>query len=201
MGGSTRLRTGYDRKDSTRVRRFPAAGHRRTFRPRAEIWLSRTAYSRIYRRADAKSIMAPSRSVRRWICCPIFRRGLHLISCEPYRDTVVAIDCREMKRIPSTAIFCCRRPEKPPKSMTAARTVPTRSTITSMMRPIFPSAALRTSRPSTPCASWRSNATVAGRLAAFSAGWPGTRFLARRLGSSAGADPTVCGPGCDRSCG
>src|ERR1700682_3557238 len=53
----------------------------------------------------------------------------------------------------STTIFRLPTPRKPPKSMTAARTVPVRSTITSTMRPMFSSVGLRTSRPSTPCAS------------------------------------------------
>ena len=53
----------------------------------------------------------------------------------------------------STTIFRLPTPRKPPKSMTAARTVPSRSTITSTMRPMSSLAALRTSRPRMPCAS------------------------------------------------
>src|SRR5450759_1575543 len=53
----------------------------------------------------------------------------------------------------STTIFRLPTPRKPPKSMTAARTTPARSTITSTMCPMSSSAGLRTSRPSTPCAS------------------------------------------------
>src|SRR5580692_223198 len=53
----------------------------------------------------------------------------------------------------STTIFRLPTPRKPPKSMTAARTVPWRSTITSTMRPISSSAGPRTSRPRTPRAS------------------------------------------------
>src|SRR6202790_4656560 len=53
----------------------------------------------------------------------------------------------------STTIFRLPTPRKPPKSITAARTAPARSTMTSTMRPISSSAGLRTSRPSTPCAS------------------------------------------------
>src|SRR5450432_4162996 len=53
----------------------------------------------------------------------------------------------------STTIFRLPTPRKPPKSMTAARTEPPRSTMTSTIRPISSSAGLRTSRPSTPWAS------------------------------------------------
>src|SRR6202521_2080510 len=53
----------------------------------------------------------------------------------------------------STTIFRLPTPRKPPKSITAARTEPPRSTMTSTIRPISSSAALRTSRPSTPWAS------------------------------------------------
>ena len=50
----------------------------------------------------------------------------------------------------STTIFRLPTPRKPPKSITAARTAPSRSTITSTMRPMFSLAGLRTSRPSMP---------------------------------------------------
>src|SRR6476659_9068620 len=53
----------------------------------------------------------------------------------------------------STTILRLPTPRKPPKSITAARTVPSRSTITSTMRPMSSLAALRTSRPRMPCAS------------------------------------------------
>src|SRR6202022_576066 len=53
----------------------------------------------------------------------------------------------------STTIFRLPTPRKPPKSITAARTEPPRSTMTSTILPISSSAALRTSRPSTPWAS------------------------------------------------
>ena len=53
----------------------------------------------------------------------------------------------------STTILRLPTPRKPPKSITAARTRPARSTITSTMRPMSSSAALRTSLPRTPCAS------------------------------------------------
>src|SRR4051794_4917042 len=53
----------------------------------------------------------------------------------------------------STTILRLPTPRKPPKSITAARTRPARSTMMSTMRPMSSSAALRTSRPSTPWAS------------------------------------------------
>src|ERR1700682_2838435 len=57
------------------------------------------------------------------------------------------------KAFHSPTILRLPTPRKPPKSMTAARPNPLRSTMTSTMRPISSLAALRTSRPSTPCAS------------------------------------------------
>src|SRR2546422_155464 len=64
----------------------------------------------------------------------------------------------------STTIFRLPTPRKPPKSITAARTVPSRSTITSTTRPISSFAALRTSRPRMPWASVATNPQVdAGR--------------------------------------
>src|SRR4051812_43173272 len=53
----------------------------------------------------------------------------------------------------STTILRLPTPRKPPKSITAARTCPLRSTMTSTMWPMSSFAALSTSRPSTPCAS------------------------------------------------
>src|SRR6185437_11634760 len=53
----------------------------------------------------------------------------------------------------STTIFLLPTPRKPPKSITAARTLPVRSTITSTIWPMSSSFGLRTSRPSTPYAS------------------------------------------------
>src|SRR5450631_1551114 len=68
----------------------------------------------------------------------------------------------------STTIFRLPTPRKPPKSITAARTEPPRSTMTSTIRPISSSAALRTSRPSTPWASAaRMMVTEGGGTASF----------------------------------
>src|SRR5665213_1962662 len=53
----------------------------------------------------------------------------------------------------STTIFRLPTPRKPPKSITAARTWPVRSTMTSTIRPMSSSFGLWTSRPSTPWAS------------------------------------------------
>src|SRR5258708_9882695 len=61
--------------------------------------------------------------------------------------------CPKCSAFQSTTIFRLPTPRKPPESMTAARTTPARSTMTSTMRPMSSSAALRTSRRSTPCAS------------------------------------------------
>src|SRR5690242_7364042 len=66
-------------------------------------------------------------------------------------------------------------PKKPPKSITAARTVPVRSTMMSTMRPMSSSAGLRTSRPSTPCASFGAmTVTEGGGAASFAAAAGGT---------------------------
>src|SRR3954464_3619166 len=59
----------------------------------------------------------------------------------------------------STAILRLPTPRKPPKSITAARTRPSRSTTTSTIRPMLSSALVRTSLPSTLCA-WREPSTV-----------------------------------------
>src|SRR5262245_40991616 len=75
----------------------------------------------------------------------------------------------------STTILRLPTPRNPPKSITAARTKPSRSTMTSTMRPMFSSAALPTSRPRMPCAS-RAPITVtdAGGFGSFAASCFGT---------------------------
>src|SRR3954451_19977182 len=67
----------------------------------------------------------------------------------------------------STTILRLPTPRKPPKSITAARTCPLRSTMTSTMRPMSSFAALSTSRPSTPCASLAPMIVTDGGGAAF----------------------------------
>ena len=58
------------------------------------------------------------------------------------------------------AILRLPTPRKPPKSMTAARASPLRSTMTSTTRPISSSVALRTALPRMPRTFWLSRATV-----------------------------------------
>src|SRR5882762_6480162 len=87
----------------------------------------------------------------------------------------------------STTIFRLPTPRKPPKSMTAARTWPARSTTTSTIRPISSSAALRTSRPSTPCASAAPMiVTEGGGTPSFGAATAGAVFGGAALGLACG---------------
>src|SRR6476469_4433151 len=100
----------------------------------------------------------------------------------------------------STTILRLPTPRKPPKSITAARTLPSRSTMTSTMRPMSSSAALRTSRPSTPWASLGpmmvtegggvASFGVAGTAAGGGGGAPGST-LAVGISSAAREAPTA----------
>src|SRR5437773_3848486 len=93
----------------------------------------------------------------------------------------------------STTILRLPTPRKPPKSITAPRTAPLRSTMTSTIRPIFSLAALLTSRPRMPWASTAS-ITVTEGGAAGAAGAGASGFGDACAGLVAGGEPgAVCG--------
>ena len=85
----------------------------------------------------------------------------------------------------STAILRLPTPRKPPKSMMAARGLPSPSTMTSAMRPMASLPVLRTSPPRMPCTSRLPSTVTEGGL--------GVLFGGRR--GRAGSAPSPAAPG------
>ena len=108
----------------------------------------------------------------------VFGRRRYLGLGQLERDAVTLVGNAPKPSAPqSTTIFRLPTPRKPPKSITAARTLPERSTITSTMRPMSSFAALRTSRPRMPWASLAPiTVTDGGGAGSFAASGGGVRL-------------------------